>query len=101
MSGVRLSHPQLVKEIYMAKFKPIGKYIWVKTTFGGEKTNEFGIIYQERSKSKFIWSTVLAIGDKLTEDIKVGDEILWDVTQLKDGYGGNHLVHQDWVQATN
>jgi ribonucleotide monophosphatase NagD (HAD superfamily) len=44
---------------------------------------------------------VLAIGDKLTEDIKVGDEILWDVSQLKGGYGGNHLVHQDWVQATN
>ena len=71
------------------------------TTFGGQKTNEFGIIYQERSTSKFIWSTVLAIGNKLTEDIKVGDEILWDATQLKDGYSGNHLVHQDWVQATN
>jgi hypothetical protein len=41
----------------------------------------------------------LAVGNKLTEDIQVGDVILWDLSKIKDGFQGNHLVHQDWVEA--
>lgn len=78
--------------------KPIGKWIVAKAKIGGEKTSEAGIIYQEKSKSKIIPAEVLSTGNKLTEDIKVGDTIWWDVSKIKDGYKGHHLVHQDWVE---
>jgi len=80
------------------KMKPIGKWIVAKSLVGGEKKSEAGIIFQEKSKYKIIRAKVLAVGNKLTEDIKVGDVILWDVTKIKDGHGGNHIVHQDWVE---
>jgi len=80
------------------KMKPIGKWIVAKSLVGGEKKSEAGIIFQEKSKYKIIRAKVLAVGNKLTEDIKVGDVILWDVTKIKDGQGGNHIVHQDWVE---
>ena len=79
--------------------KPIGKWIVAKSLVGGEKTTEAGIIFQERSKYKIIRAKVLAVGNKLTEDIQVGDVIFWDLSKIKDGFQGNHLVHQDWVEA--
>lgn len=79
--------------------KPIGKWIVAKSLTGGQKTTEAGIIFQEKSKYKIIRAQVLSVGNKLTEDIKVGDVILWDISKIKDGYGGNHLIHQDWVEA--
>jgi len=83
----------------MSNMKPIGKWIVAKSMVGGEKTSEAGIIFQEKSKYKIIRAKVLAVGNKLTEDIQVGDIILWDISKIKDGYGGNHLVHQDWIEA--
>jgi co-chaperonin GroES (HSP10) len=78
--------------------KPIGKWIVASSLIGGEKKTSAGIIFQEKSKSKIIPAKVLAVGNKLTEDIQVGDVIWWDVTKIKDGFQGNHLVHQDWVE---
>jgi co-chaperonin GroES (HSP10) len=78
--------------------KPVGKWIVARSLIGGEKTSESGIIYQEKSKSKIIPAKVISVGGRLTEDIKVGDVIWWDVSKIKDGYGGNHVVHQDWVE---
>jgi co-chaperonin GroES (HSP10) len=78
--------------------KPIGKWIVASSLIGGEKKTSAGIIFQEKSKSKIIPAKVIAVGNKLTEDIKVGDVIWWDVSKLKDGFRGNHLVHQDWVE---
>ena len=51
--------------------KPIGKWIVAMSLVGGEKTSEAGIIFQEKSKYKVIRAKVLAVGNKLTEDIKV------------------------------
>jgi co-chaperonin GroES (HSP10) len=82
----------------MSNMKPVGKWIVAKAMIGGEKTSEAGIIYQEKSKSKIIPAEVIAVGNKLTEDIKVGDTIWWDVSKIKDGFAGNHVVHQDWVE---
>lgn len=84
----------------MKKVRPIGKWILAKPLIGGEKKTSAGIIYQEKSKYRHIYSEVLAIGNKLTEDIQVGDKIIWDVGKLKDGFQGHHLVHQDWIVAT-
>lgn len=78
--------------------KPVGKWIVAKSLIGGEKKTEAGIIFQEKSKSKIIPARVIAVGNKLTEDIQVGDVVWWDVSKLKDGYAGNHVVHQDWVE---
>jgi co-chaperonin GroES (HSP10) len=78
--------------------RPIGKWILAKALIGGQKTSEAGIIYTEKSTSKIIPAEVLAVGDKLTEDIQIGDTIWWDVSKIKDGYQGNHLVNQDWVE---
>jgi co-chaperonin GroES (HSP10) len=52
--------------------KPIGKWIVAKALIGGEKTTAAGIIFQEKSKSRIIPAKVLSVGNKLTEDIKVG-----------------------------
>ena len=82
----------------MSKFNPIGKWIMVKSNLGGQTTTESGIIYNEVIRSRYIWGEVAAIGDKLTEDICVGDRVLWDRTQNKgQGYQDNDMVHQDWV----
>ena len=78
--------------------RPVGKWIVAKALIGGQKTSEAGIIYTEKSTSKIIPAEVIAIGNKLTEDIKVGDTIWWDISKLKDGYQGSHLVNQDWVE---
>lgn len=85
----------------MSKFKPIGKWIWVKSNLGGQTETNAGIIYNEVIKSRYIWGEVMAIGDTLTEDIRVGDRVLWDRTQNKgQGYQDNDMVHQDWVALT-
>ena len=82
----------------MSKFKPIGKWIWVQSELGGQTETEAGIIYNEVIRSRNIWARVVAIGDKITEDIRVGDRILWDRTQNKgQGYGGKDMVHQNWI----
>ena len=78
--------------------KPIGKWIVASSLVGGEKKTSAGIIFQEKSKSKIIPAKVISVGNKLTEDIQVGDVIWWDVSKIKDGFRGNHLVHQDWVE---
>jgi co-chaperonin GroES (HSP10) len=78
--------------------KPIGKWIVASSLIGGEKKTSAGIIFQEKSKSKIIPAKVISVGNKLTEDIQVGDVIWWDVSKIKDGFRGNHLVHQDWVE---
>lgn len=78
--------------------KPIGKWIVASSLIGGEKKTSAGIIFQEKSKSKIIPAKVISVGNQLTEDIQVGDVIWWDVSKLKDGFQGNHLVHQDWVE---
>ena len=78
--------------------KPIGKWILAKSLIGGQKTTSAGIIYNEKSNSKVIPAKVISVGDKLTEDIKVDDTIWWDVSKIKDGYKGDHIVHQDWVE---
>jgi hypothetical protein len=42
----------------------------------------------------------MGLGDKITEDIKIGDRVLWDLTQGKGrGYGSYDVVHQDSVLA--
>ena len=82
----------------MSNFKPLGKWVWVESNIGGTTTTDSGIIYNEVIRSRYIWGTVVAIGGILTEDVRVGDRVLWDRTQNKgQGYDGNDMVHQDWI----
>lgn len=89
------------KGIEMSKFRAIGKWVAVQTEgLGKEKTTESGIIYKEKITNPNIWSKVIAIGDKITEDIKVGDMVLWDLTKGKGrGYASMDLIHQDDILA--
>jgi len=78
--------------------RPIGKWVMAATKLGGQKTTSQGIIYNEKVTNKMVWSTVVALGDALTEDIRVGDKIMWDLTKNAGrNYGGKDLIHQDWI----
>jgi len=82
----------------MNGFRPVGKFVALKAEFGGQKTTEAGIIYTEKVNSRLVWSRVVAVGDDVTEDIKVGDKALWDITKVR----GNHfkefdLIHQEHI----
>ena len=82
----------------MSKFKPLGKWVCVKSNIGGSVKTESGIVYNEIIKSKYIWGTVVSIGGILTEDICVGDRVLWDRPQNKgQSYEDKDMVHQDWI----
>ena len=82
----------------MSKLRPVGKWIEVQTVGEGEKKTQEGVIYTDTAKTKMFWSNVISIGNKVTEDVKVGDRVLWDISKiLGQGYGKNNIVHQDWI----
>lgn len=67
----------------MSKFRPVGKFVALRRDFGGEKKTEAGIIYNDKATTKLVWSKVVAVGEGVTEDIKVGDRALWDITKCR------------------
>lgn len=67
----------------MNDLRPIGRNVVLLRDFGGQKTTEAGIIYEEKITSKLVWSKVIAVGDAVKEDIRVGDRALWDITKIK------------------
>lgn len=81
--------------------RAIGKWVSVQTEgLGKEKKTESGIIYKEKITNPNIWSVVVSVGDKVTEDIKVGDRVMWDITKGRgNGWGGCDIVHQDNILA--
>ena len=82
----------------MNKLRPVGKWIEVQTVGEGEKKTQEGVIYTDTAKTKMFWSNVISIGNKVTEDVKVGDRVLWDISKIRgQGYGKNNIVHQDWI----
>lgn len=82
------------------KLRTIGKRVAVHTEgLGQQKQTAEGIIYIEKITSKNIWSIVRGVGDKLTEDIQVGDRVLWDITKGRQGYASYDIVHQDSILA--
>lgn len=82
----------------MSKLRPVGKWIEVQTVGEGEKKTQEGVIYNDTAKTKMFWSNVISIGNKVTEDVKVGDRVLWDISKIRgQGYGKNNIVHQDWI----
>ena len=82
----------------MSKLRPVGKWIEVQTVSEGEKKTQEGVIYTDTAKTKMFWSNVISIGNKVTEDVKVGDRVMWDISKIRgQGYGKNNIVHQDWI----
>ena len=82
----------------MSKLRPVGKWIEVQTVGEGEKKTQEGVIYNDTAKTKMFWSNVISIGNKVTEDVKVGDRVMWDISKIRgQGYGKNNIVHQDWI----
>ena len=71
------------KGTIMKEFRPVGKFVALRRDFGGEKKTEAGIIYNEKVNTRLVWSKVIAVGEGVTEDIKIGDRALWDITKCK------------------
>jgi co-chaperonin GroES (HSP10) len=79
-------------------FKPVGKWVQVKTYMGGQKTTEAGIVYNDKPTGRYVVSEVVAVGSAVVEDIKVGDTIWWDPKDFRgDEYNGTHLVSEKWI----
>ena len=85
------------------KIRPIKKWIAVQTEgLGKEKMIVNDTANTEKLTSKYMWSVVKLIGDELTEDIKVGDRVLWDITKGHGkGFENYDLIHQDWIAAVD
>ena len=81
----------------MSNIKPVGKTVLLERLFGGRKTTEAGIIYDDKVTNKLVWSKVIDIGPHLTEDIKIGDLVLWDITKMKGSNNGLDIVSQDEI----
>ncbi len=81
----------------MSNIKPVGKTVLLERTFGGRKTTEAGIIYDDKVTNKLVWSKVIDIGPYLTEDIQIGDLVLWDITKMKGSNNGLDIVSQDEI----
>ena len=81
----------------MSNIKPVGKTVLLERLFGGRKTTEAGIIYDDKVTNKLVWSKVIDIGPNLTEDIQIGDLVLWDITKMKGSNNGLDIVNQDEI----
>jgi co-chaperonin GroES (HSP10) len=79
----------------MNDLRPIGRNVVLLRDFGGQKTTEAGIIYEEKITSKLVWSKVIAVGDSVKEDIRVGDRALWDITKIKGQHYKEYEVISD------
>ena len=81
-------------------FKPIGKFVAIKTDIGGEKTTEGGIIYTDnRPSGGMVWSVVVAIGDGVQEDIRVGDRVMWPLSQHHGNtYEDLDIIHETYIE---
>jgi len=79
--------------------RPIGKWVAVRTDLGKEKKTESGIIYKDdKTKGHFVLAEVVAVGYGITEDIRVGDTVYWELAVNHDNhYGDLDLVHQDHI----
>ena len=85
-------------------FKPLGKWVAVKTVIESQKTTEAGIVYNDFAikEGGYIWSDVVAVGDSIEEDIQPGDRVLWSITNKKgNSYDGYDLIHQDHIELVD
>lgn len=87
----------------MSQLKTIGKWVAVRTEgLGQQKKTDAGIIYTEKITNPNIWSVVVSVGDKVTEDIRVGDKVLWDITKGRGrGHESCDIIHQDIILAVD
>ena len=82
----------------MKNFRPVGKNVMLQRDFGGQKTTEAGIIYNERVTTKLVWSKVIGVGEGVKEDIKPGDRALWDITKCKGKqYGEYDVIDEEHI----
>jgi len=59
-------------------FKPIGKWVAVKTELRKERVSEAGIVYKEAIQSNlYTWSDVVSVSDDISEDVRPGDRVYW------------------------
>ena len=80
------------------QFKPVGKWVAITTDLGGQKTTDAGIIYTEKATGRYVKSTVVSVGNGITEDIQPGDTIYWDSKEFTGNeYQWMHVIHEKWI----
>lgn len=80
------------------EFKPVGKWVAIKTDLGGQKTNDAGIIYTDKPVGRYVKSTVVSVGAGITEDIQAGDTVYWDSKEFTGNeYQGMHIINEKWI----
>ena len=89
------------------EFKPIGKWVAVKTELRKETISEAGIIYKEAIQSNlYTWSEVVSVSDDVEEDIQPGDKAYWKLgtnkgAHYEDGDEIYDLVNIDDIEAVD
>jgi len=87
------------------EFKPIGKWVAVKTELRKEMTSEAGIIYKEAIQSNlYTWSEVVSVGTDVVEDVQPGDKVYWKLGTNNGAHYENgdeivDLVNVDDIEA--
>jgi|TARA_Y100000296_G_scaffold72814_1_gene89606 co-chaperonin GroES (HSP10) len=85
-------------------FRPLGQYVVLQqNSIGKEKTTESGIIYNDNARRNgMIWSKVMAVGDRVEEDIQPGDMVLWNLASLGGRqYGNADIVHEKDIEVVD
>tara|TARA_R100000008_G_scaffold83385_1_gene68761 strand:- start:1113 stop:1382 length:270 start_codon:yes stop_codon:yes gene_type:complete len=85
-------------------FKPLGKWVAVKTVIESQKTTEAGIVYNDFAVKQggYIWSDVVLVGSAIDEDIRPGDRVWWSIKNKNgNSYDGYDLVHQDHIELVD
>ena len=89
------------------EFKPIGKWVAVKTELRKETISEAGIIYKEAIQGNlYTWSEVVSVSDDVVEDIQPGDKAYWKLgtnkgAHYEDGDSIVDLVNIDDIEAVD
>ena len=80
-------------------FRPVGKWVAVRTDIGREKKTESGIIYKDTTmKGQYVKAVVVAVGDGVTEDVREGDTVYWELaTNRGNHYQDLDLVHEEHI----
>tara|TARA_Y100000589_G_C27171087_1_gene636758 strand:- start:1247 stop:1588 length:342 start_codon:yes stop_codon:yes gene_type:complete len=79
-------------------FSPVGNKVLVHCVINKEKTTDSGIVYTENNGHEPMKVMVIAVGDEVKEDIRVGDIVLWERVSLGE-WNGFQVVEESSILA--
>ncbi len=79
-------------------FSPVGNKVLVHCVINREKTTDSGIVYTENNGHEPMKVLVVAVGDEVKEDIRIGDIVLWERVSLGE-WNGYQVVEESSILA--